>query len=242
MKTEKAVKLYNGITNIKDEIIDEAQNAKSSRRQKVWLKWGSIAACFALIAVIGIAVMHTGILGNQDEIVTLNSGETLLFAKTTYDIGVQSDTLYQPFELTTEEVTSLFGDLPVAVYAYYDEENSEVVGLEGKINGVKLVISKTGVNLIDTVVDDSKEKTSEIKGIVITAGYCTANSYGNKISLYYAVFELGGNTIYLENGGLFGTEEATAARDELISAMLTLIDNGDVDFSQIRKQSKNCEF
>lgn len=232
MKTEKAVKLYNGITNIKDEIIDEAQNTKSSRRQKVWLKWGSIAACFALIAVMGIGIMH---LGNQDEIVTLNSGETLLFAKTTNDIGVHGDILYQPFELTTEEVTSLFGDLLVTANAYYDEENSKVVGLEGEINGVKLVISKAGVNLIDTVIDDSKEKTSEIKGVVITAGYCTANSYGNKISLYYAVFELGGNTFYLEKGGLFGTEEATSARDELISAVLNLIDNGDVDFSQIRK-------
>lgn len=235
MKTGKAVKLYNGITNIKDEIIDEAQSVRSGRRQKVWLKRGAIAACFALIAVIGIGVMHTGILGNQDEIVTLNSGETLLFAKMTNDMGAQGDMPYRPFELTTEEVTSLFGDLPVTANAYYDEENSEIVGLEGEINGVKLVISKTGVNLIDTVADDSEEKTSEINGIVITAGYCTANNYGNKISLYYAVFELGGNTIRLENGGLFGTEEATAARDELISAMLTLIDNGEVDFSQIRK-------
>ena len=235
MKTEKTIKLYNGITNIQDEIIDEAQNAKSNRRQKMWLKWGSIAACFAIIAVLGIGIMHTGILGNQNEIVTLNSGETLLFAKKANHTSPQNDILYQPFELTTEEVAFLFGNLPVTANAYYDEENDEIIGLEGEIDGVKLVISKTGINLLDTVINDSEEKTSEIKGVEITAGYSIANSYGNKVSLYYAVFELGGNTVYLENGGLFGTEEATAARDELISAMQNLIDNGNVDFSQIKK-------
>lgn len=231
-------KISDIIGNIDSKYVNKA--AAYSARTKTashnkWIKWSAVAACFALVAMIGIGVMRGGISGNMDERITLNSGETLLFASTKTDIGQRGDMAYLTFELTAEEVATLFGDFPVTAFAYYDEESDSVVGLEGEIGGVDMIMSKSGINLIDTVIDGGEEKISKIQDVNVSAGYCIANHSGNKVSLYFATFELGGNTYYLESGGLTGTEEATAARDGLISVMMCLIDKGEVDLAQIKR-------
>lgn len=52
MNKDKITKLYNSITNISDDIIEEAQTEKSKKRAPAWLKWGALAACLC-IAVLG---------------------------------------------------------------------------------------------------------------------------------------------------------------------------------------------
>lgn len=73
MKTEKAVKLYNSITNIKDEIIEEAQTIKPNRKQPVWLKWGTIAACFVFILAVSVPFLSNLITrGDKQTVHPLN--------------------------------------------------------------------------------------------------------------------------------------------------------------------------
>ena len=55
MSEEQVKKLYNSMTNISEEIIEEAQTAKSRRKAPVWVKWGAAAACVCLI-VAGVFV------------------------------------------------------------------------------------------------------------------------------------------------------------------------------------------
>ena len=55
MKTRELQKLYNSITNIDDQYIQEAQDAKK-RKKPVWLKWGVVAACLCVICVSAITI------------------------------------------------------------------------------------------------------------------------------------------------------------------------------------------
>ena len=49
MKDERSRKLYDGITNVDDELVEEAQTAP--RRSRTWLKWAALAACLVIVAV-----------------------------------------------------------------------------------------------------------------------------------------------------------------------------------------------
>ena len=50
---EQAIRLYHGVTNIDDDIIEEAQEAKA-HKNGAWRRWGAVAACLALVIGVGI--------------------------------------------------------------------------------------------------------------------------------------------------------------------------------------------
>lgn len=56
MKEKKIKKLYNSLTNVKEDYIEEAQNANAKKQHPVWMKWGVLAACLLLGFIIGFAV------------------------------------------------------------------------------------------------------------------------------------------------------------------------------------------
>ena len=51
MKKKETSKLYNSITNVDDQFIEEAQAIDHKKKVKKpgWLKWGALAACLCLI-------------------------------------------------------------------------------------------------------------------------------------------------------------------------------------------------
>ena len=55
MSEDQVKKLYNSITNISEEIIEEAQTAKPRRKLPVWAGWAAAAACVCLV-VVGVFV------------------------------------------------------------------------------------------------------------------------------------------------------------------------------------------
>ena len=55
MKEEETSKLYNSITNVNNQFIEEAQ-AKTKKKNNDWLKLGAMAACLCL-AVVGAVVL-----------------------------------------------------------------------------------------------------------------------------------------------------------------------------------------
>ena len=53
MKEKETSKLYNCITSVDSQFIEEAQ-AKPKKKTPVWTKWGTLVACLAVIIAAGI--------------------------------------------------------------------------------------------------------------------------------------------------------------------------------------------
>ena len=56
MKEKETRKLYNSMTNVKEDYIEEAWKEKAKRKHPIWIKWGMAVAClfFCVIAVFEI--------------------------------------------------------------------------------------------------------------------------------------------------------------------------------------------
>lgn len=60
MSEQQIMKLFHGITNISDDIIQEAQEARPSRMSSPWIRWGMAAACVCLVLAGVLASMPLG--------------------------------------------------------------------------------------------------------------------------------------------------------------------------------------
>lgn len=58
MKDERSKKLFDAITQVDDELVEEAQ-ADSPRRVRPWVKWAALAACLVIVAA-GAAALWPG--------------------------------------------------------------------------------------------------------------------------------------------------------------------------------------
>ena len=236
MKTEKAVKLYNSITNMKDEIIEEAQTVKLKRKNPTWVKWGAVAACLAVVSVIMYGVLSGNLFRADSYVVTLDNGDTIKFVKTNEISNGQFDTDYDETtrDLTEKETDKLFSGMSVSGFGYFLKSENKLVGLEGKIGGVNLIISSSDrrQNMLDTIIDGNEEST-KVNGVDVNAGYflTDSNSKGVKTYICYAAFELGNYSLYVENSGQENKREKVS--NELSKNVQDLINNGEFDLSQI---------
>lgn len=60
MSEKETIKLFNGITGIDDDLIEEAQTSKLYKKKQtpIWRKWGAVAASFCLVAVGAAALFY----------------------------------------------------------------------------------------------------------------------------------------------------------------------------------------
>ena len=220
------------IGNIDQKYVNEATaytgEAKTVRRP-VWMKWGTIAACFALVAVIGFGVFQSGLFGSNEQIAILDNGSKINFVKSDggvaqFDIAFEISTR----DLTEDEIANLFGDLPVTGYALFNNEYDSILGIEGKYDDMKLLVSAPGVSISDLVIE-GEETASDVGGVSVNAGYFT----NGKTVIYYATFELGESTVYIENAGK--KDESESVRTEIASAIQDLISLELIDLSSVSK-------
>ncbi|MBE6638347.1 MAG: hypothetical protein E7616_02685 [Ruminococcaceae bacterium] len=221
-------KFSNALGNIGENYIDEAVNYTAKRKSNACMKWGAVAACFALVAVLGIGVFQSGLFGGQ-QIATLDNGNTITFIKTDSTVG-QLDIAFQieTRDLTENEIKILFNDLPVNAYALFNAEDNSILGLEGMVDGMKLIVSVPGVSLVDAVID-GKENASEVNGVTVNAGYFVSE----KTSIYYATLKLGESTIYIEHAG--AKDKRENIKNEISAMIQKLIVIGEIDLSQLSK-------
>ena len=68
MKEKETRKLYNSMTNVKENYIEEAWKEKAKRKYPIWIKWGMAAAClfFCVIAVFEISDIFNSASVNDD--------------------------------------------------------------------------------------------------------------------------------------------------------------------------------
>ena len=59
---EREKKLFDAITGIRDDLVEQAQNAKPKAKRLKWQAWGAIAACAVLVVGIGGIILWQNIL------------------------------------------------------------------------------------------------------------------------------------------------------------------------------------
>ena len=199
-----------------------AEAGTEGRKRKMFPgKWGAAAACFAAAAMLGMGFLRFGALRDCTETAYLKDGGKIVFAKADRAGEARSldlDVTVKPF--AEEETGAIFGELPVTGSGIFRRGNSdggeagELIGFEGKIGNVKIIVSAPDVWLLDTVIDGTGE-TTEVNGVSIAAGYFVTdpNSRGEQNVIYYGTFDIGKCRVYLENAGT--KEDREAARDEL---------------------------
>lgn len=223
-------KFSEAMSEIDDKYVEEAIQYQSKKKKQGWLKWGAMAACFALVAVLGIGTLQ-GWFGNNNDIATLDNGDKIIFAKTDTVGGSLSLAIdVTTRELTEEECHTLFADLPVTANAIFTTTDHQLVGFDGKIGDMKLIISTSDIPLLDTVIDGSEEVT-KVDGVSVTAGYFLTdpNSREEQTVIYYATFELGSSTVYVENAG--AKAESETVKNNLAAVIQKLIGNGELDLT-----------
>jgi hypothetical protein len=62
MSMEREKKLFNAITGIRDDLVEQAQNAKPKAKRLKWRAWGAIAACAVLVVGIGGIMLWQNVL------------------------------------------------------------------------------------------------------------------------------------------------------------------------------------
>ena len=152
-----AKKFSDAMSELDTKYVDEALNYKKKAKKPIWVKWGAIAACFAVIAVLGVGVFQNGLFGNKTDIATLDNGNEIIFVKSeTAGSSIDIDGTITTRQLTETEAASLFPNLTVTAHAVFrvddtvSDSNKELIGFEGKIENAKVVISTTDIALLDT--------------------------------------------------------------------------------------------
>lgn len=217
--------------DISEKYIAEA-GTEPRAKKSVWVKWGAAAACFAAVALLGVGIFRSESLGNRADIATLENGTEIVyhnsrFAASSIDLGVSVTTR----QLTENEIAILFPDLPVTAYAVFGD--SELIGFEGNIGNVKMVISTTDIQLLDTEIVGTREP-SVVNGTSVIAKYFETdrNSIGERNIIYCATFRLGDSVIYVENAGAKAKREAV--KNELSAIIQVLISHGAPDLIAIK--------
>ena len=202
-------KFSEAMSELDSKYVDEALNYKKNAKKPVWAKWGAIAACFVMVAVLGVGVFQSGLFGNKIDIATLDNGNEIIFVKSgTAVSSIDIDGTITTRQLTEAETASLFPNLTVTAHAVFrvddiaSDSNKELIGFEGNIGNAKMVISTTDIPLLDTKIVGSEE-ISTVNGTSVIAGYFVTdrNSVGEQNIIYYATFKLGDSTVYVENAG-----------------------------------------
>jgi hypothetical protein len=223
MKEKRFLKCFGGID---EKYVEEAAPAGRSVKKMRLAGWGVAAACFVMVAALCAGILK---LRNNDDVAVLENGEMITFVKSdmvacslALDMDVKSR------ELTDEELDRLFPNMPVTAYAHFDADQNLLFGLEGKIGNIKLVVSMSDFQILDTIIEGNEE-SSIVNGIPVTAGYFVTkpNSKGEKTVIYYAFFELGNSRIYVENAG--AEDESEIVKNELADMIEMLISNGELE-------------
>lgn len=230
--------ISDAVTNISAEYIERAADysVKKKSHKPSLITLGTMAACLAVAAVVGAVLLRGELFGNRTDEATLDNGNKIIFVKSNLaSSSADMDVTVEP--LAEDKAAALFSeftDLPVtanAIYKNSDKDSGnpqELIGFEGTIGNVKIIVSISDVQLLDTVIV-GEEETTEINGTSIAAGYFITdpNSKGEQNAIYYATFELGSCKVYLENADTVENRETT--KKQLAEVIQKLTENKELD-------------
>lgn len=217
-----------------DRYISEAAKYPTKKKHSRAVRWLSVAACLVLVAALGIVILQGGELFGDT--VELQNGEVLRFANVD-SVGIASiDADVTVQKLSQAQVQQLFPDMQAHADAIFAAADDRLLGIEGQVGKIKLIVSCSDVPLLDTVLL-GEETTSTVNGVPVTAGRFVTdkNSRGERTAIYYAAFQLGESTFYIENAGDYGAREAV--KTELADILQTILKNGEPNWETLKEAS-----
>lgn len=165
MKNEK---MYDGITYIREDIIEQAEDYKFKRKsaKSAWMKWGAMAACACLVVGIGAFVLNSGKGIGPDG---ANSGGG----------GGESGTVFMSYAGPVFPLNAMNDAIGITVDRNIDFDFSPY---ETKVESHEIYGEESGYRYYDTqsIVTDSyilSNSTSE--DIVLTASYPFVSSFSD---------------------------------------------------------------
>ncbi len=217
-----------------ESVMARVQAGQPEKDTAFWKRLAPVAACFVfVVALAGVFGSSAGWFGSKVQ--TLDLGHsTLSFQKSDFwsagSLSLGFDVTDRA--LTPDEMGAMFGELPVAAKASFNAKTGAFVRLEGKSGKTTIIVAAPGTPITDTVVQGNK-KTSKIKGVPVTAGYFVTdpNSKGAKNIVYFATFNLGDATMYVELGGR--ESDGETLRAEIGAVVEQLIGHGAPDLGRI---------
>lgn len=232
--------ISDAVTNISAEYIERAADysVKKKSHKPSLIALGTMAACLAVVVVAGAVLLRGKWFGNRTDEATLENGNKIIFVKSNLVSGsADMDVTVEP--LAEEEAADLFSkftDFPVTANAIYKNSDKdtgnpqELIGYEGTIGNVKIVVSLSDMQLLDAVIVGAEE-TTELNGTSIAAGYFITdpNSKGEQNAIYYATLELGSCKVYLENADTVENRETT--KQQLVEVIQKLTENKELDLT-----------
>ena len=142
MNERKTAKLYNSITNVNSQFIEEAQT-KMKKKRYGWLKWSAVAACLCLLTVgalnVGSLFLWRSGCGQTSHNVTFADGKMYYV----YNNGVY---LYEIDNSTQKKLTDFNGVLTQTHSGIY---------LTNESTGEVYFISDSTLTLVESITPDS---------------------------------------------------------------------------------------
>ena len=228
--------LLKALGDVDESFIEEADTVYSYGRSRNIKRILCAAAAVIVVTVIAAVLFQNGlILGGGNETVVLQNGEKLVFAQSDgLKENSSSDKNVLIKNLSPEDCGRILNGLPfVGTASFSADGNHEILGIDGKIDDVKISAWRTDEDFRDTVIV-GRETVSTVEGISVTAGYFESmpNSRGDVTVIYYASFKMGETSFYLENAG--DKKDGESIREKLAEALSEIIEKGEPDFSAVK--------
>ena len=197
-----------------------------------------VVACLAvLIAAAGIAGGRFGWFGAKDYTVKLSNGDTIVYhSGSTGDTSFVAEYPVASRELTNAELDALFPTIAESKSAVgtFRDETGELLRIEGTIGNASVIFAQDGFPVNDVVIA-GEEIASSVAGIPVTTGYCITNpnSRGDQLAIFFGSFKIGNTNAYVECSG--EKKEANEISKMTADLILQMIENGEPDFSSVKK-------
>lgn len=233
MKNEKITRAFEGISpspEAEARMLEGILGKREERKKRIPFK-ALVPAAAALLLVLGLSVFF---LGNRSHTITLTTGETLRFTRTT----VSAPSLDMPFPyegraLTQEEKSLFFGDAAdVSATGFFTLDGGSLERIEAELGETRVYLVKEGLPVTDTVIEGEKSNSLiseiEVKSSFFVTG---PNSRGVRTAIYAVSFCKGEIQVYLELAG--DVKESARLETTLANLILDLIQRDFPAFSDI---------
>ena len=139
----KKLRFSNAIGNLDDDLIEAAAECKRKKKPKLWLKWGSVAACFAVLVLAGAMILPS-----------LLGGDSGTSGKYKDIIQAGESAIIWPWEYQT--VYEQYTDLKLDGVEYRSKGREVSAELVGELIGTHTVVGYEGT-------DNGRKHTEEFE-------------------------------------------------------------------------------